>query len=411
MLFNLQVSAIKSKMKVQNFLFALIPQGKPTLFTGARSSERLCENIAGFGHKKILIVTDKVLVKLGALDCMQKIFVEKNIEYVVFDGVEPDPTYTIVDAGTAVFMEKNCDAVLAVGGGSSIDAAKVIALAAANRTKKSIKLAGVYRSRRFPKPLYAVPTTAGTGSEVTLAAVISHPETHVKMPIVDHRTLPLAAALDPLLMQGMPPHITAATGMDALTHAIESFIATTSNRNTELYARSAVKAIFEALPKAYENGFDLVAREMMAMASFNAGYAFTKTLVGYVHGIAHQFGSFYGTPHGLANALLLPYVLDFSKDAVEEKLADLAREIGLDKAVQGQKTHKKMNDGQLAQLFIDKVYSLRKYVGIPDTLEKLKKEDIHAIAKAALKETHAQYAVPKYMDLKTCEALIEKLLP
>lgn len=411
MLFNLQVSAIKSRMKVQNFLFSLIPQGKPTLFTGEGASETLCENIAGFGHKKILIVTDKVLVKLGTLDGIIKVLTDKGVGVVLFDEVEPDPSYKIVDAGTATFLKEQCDAVLAVGGGSSIDAAKVIALAAANRTKNSIKLAGVYRARRFPKPLYAAPTTAGTGSEVTLAAVISHPETHVKMPVVDHRTLPLAAALDPLLMKGMPPHITAATGMDALTHAIESYIATTSNRNTELYSRSAVKAIFTALPTAYENGNDLAAREMMAMASFNAGYAFTKTLVGYVHGIAHHFGSFYGTPHGLANALLLPYVLEFSKDAVEEKLAILARDIDLDKKDLGKNTKKKLSNEALAQAFIDEVYILRKRVGIPDVLDKLKKEDIKNIASEALKETHAQYAVPKYMDLPTCEALIEKLLP
>jgi len=403
MLFDLQVSAIKSRMKVQNFLFSLIPQGKPTLFTGAGASDRLCENIAGFGHKKILIVTDKVLVKLGALDNMQKVFADKGVSVVVFDGVEPDPTYAVVDAGTALFLKEKCDAILAVGGGSSIDAAKVIALAAANRTSNSIKLAGVYRSRRFPKPFYAAPTTAGTGSEVTLAAVISHPETHVKMPIIDHRTLPLAAALDPLLMKGMPPHITAATGMDALTHAIESFVATTSTRHTELYARSAVKAIFQALPIAYEKGEDLAAREMMAMASFNAGYAFTKTLVGYVHGIAHHFGAIYGTPHGLANSLVLPHVLDFYKDAIPEKLAELAREIGLGK--------KNDNEEKLAQLFVDEVYALRKHVGIPDVLAALKREDIKAIASAALKETHAQYAVPKYMDLKTCEAMLEKLLP
>jgi alcohol dehydrogenase class IV len=402
-LFEMQVSLIKSKMKVQNFIFSLIPQGKPTLFTGVGSSEQLCENIVGFGHRRVLIVTDEILVKLGVLDSMKKVFEENNVEVVVFDGVEPDPTYAVVDKGTEVFLNKKCDAVLAVGGGSSIDAAKVIALAAANKTTNSLKLAGNYKSRRFPKPLYAVPTTAGTGSEVTLAAVISHPKTHVKLPIADHRTLPLAAAIDPEIMKGMPPPITAATGMDALTHAVESFIATTSTRFTERYARSAVRAIFEYLPKAYEKGDDLEAREAMGMASFNAGYAFTKTLVGYVHGIAHHFGSVYGTPHGLANALLLPHVLEFSKDAVEERLAILAEDIGVAKDT--------MSIEQKAQAFIDSVYELEDRVGVPKSLEALKKEDIPKIAKAALKETHAQYAVPKYMDQKSCEHLIEKLLP
>jgi alcohol dehydrogenase class IV len=402
MLFDLQVSLIKYKMRTQSLLFSLIPQGKPTLFSGPGSSVSLCENVVSFGHKKVFFVTDEILVKLGVLDNLQKVFTDSGVEFVVFDGVQPDPTYTIVDKGVELFVKEKCDAVLAVGGGSSIDAAKVIALAVGNRVSDSIKLAGVYRGRRFPKPLYAIPTTAGTGSEVTLAAVISHPETHVKMPVVDHRTLPIAAALDPEIMKGMPPHITSATGMDALTHAIESFLAVSSNRNAEIYSRSAIKSIFEALPEAYENGGNLKAREKMAMASFNAGYAFTKTLVGYVHGIAHQLGSVYGTPHGLANALLLPHVLEFSKDAVESRLADLANEIGV--------ANESDSEQQQAQAFIDAVNNLSRKVGVPETLEALKSEDIEKIAKASLKETHASYAVPKYMDQKTCEALISKLL-
>lgn len=403
MLFELQVRLIKSRMSVQNLLFSLIPQGKPTLFTGVGASKQLCENIAHFGHKKVMIVSDEVLHKLGVLEPIQEALDRVGVESVIFDAVKPDPDFTVVDEGSVFFNKHNCDAVLAVGGGSSIDAAKAIALAVGNRVKKSIKLAGVYRARRAPKPLYAIPTTAGTGSEVTLAAVISHPETHAKMPIADHRTLPLAAALDPEIMKGMPPHITAATGMDALTHAIEAYLATTANRKTDLYARAAVSMIFENLPKAYHKGNDLKAREQMAMASFNAGYAFTHTLVGYVHGIAHQLGSKYGTPHGLANALVLPHVLEFSKDQVEQRLAELAQEVNLGK--------KSQSNEKLAQQFIDRVYELRKEVGIPSTLKDLQEKDIPELAKAALKETHSTYAVPKYMDQKTCELLIAKLLP
>lgn len=402
MLFELQISLIKSRMKVQSFLFSLLPQGKPTLFTGVGASRQLCENIALFGHKKVLIVSDEVLHKLGVLKPIQEALDSNGVESVIFDAVKPDPTFDIVDEGSEFFGKHKCDSVLAVGGGSSIDAGKAIALATGNRVKKSIRLAGPYRARRAPKPFYAIPTTAGTGSEVTLAAVISHPQTHMKMPIADHRTLPLAAALDPEIMKGMPPHITAATGMDALTHAIESYLATTATRRTDLYARSAVKMIFENLPVAYDKGNNLKAREQMALASFNAGYAFTQTLVGYVHGIAHQLGSKYGTPHGLANALVLPLVLEFSKDQVEERLAQLAKEIGLGK--------KSDSDAQLAQHFIDSVYDLRKQIGIPATLKDLKAKDIPELAKAALKETHYTYPVPKYMDQKTCEQLIAKLL-
>ncbi len=401
--FEFQVTLIKSRMKVQNFLFSLIPQGKPTLFTGISSSERLCAHIARFGHKKVLFVTDSMLNQLGVLSAMQESLQSGGVEYAVFDGVEPDPTYAVVDDGVEHYRHENCDAILAVGGGSSIDAAKAMALAISNKVDRSIKLAGVYRARKNPVPLYVVPTTAGTGSEVTLAAVISHPKTHVKMPIADHRTLPLAAALDPEIMKGMPPHITSATGMDALTHAIESFISTTSNRRTELYSRAAIRDIFEFLPKAYEQGDDLVAREAMGMASFNAGYAFTKTLVGYVHGIAHQLGAWYGTPHGLANALVLPLVMEFSIDAVEEKFASLADEIGVAK--------NENTPAQNARAFVDAVEDLMKRVDVPRKLDALKREDITDIAKAALKETHSSYAVPKYMNLETCEALLEKLLP
>lgn len=402
-IFEFQVTLIKSRMKVQNFLFSLIPQGKPTLFTGIASSERLCAFISRFGHKKVLFVTDSMLNQLGVLDAMKERFQACGVEYVVFDGVEPDPTYAVVDEGVKLYRKENCDAVLAVGGGSSIDAAKAMALAISNKLDRSIKLAGVYRARKNPVPLYAVPTTAGTGSEVTLAAVISHPKTHVKMPIADHRTLPIAAALDPEIMKGMPPPITAATGMDALTHAIESFISTTSNRHTELYSRAAIRDIFEYLPKAYAQGDDLVAREAMAMASFNAGYAFTKTLVGYVHGIAHQLGAWYGTPHGLANALVLPHVLWFSKDAVEEKFANLAKEIGV--------AENKNTSAKNAKAFIVAVEALMEKVAVPRTLPALKRDDITDIAKAALKETHASYAVPKYMKLEDCVQLLEKLLP
>lgn len=402
MLSEIKISLIKSRMNVQSFLFALIPQGKPTLFTGEGASIKLSENIAGFGHKKILIITDEILHKLGVLDGIKQTLEKAGVDFVVFDEVLPDPTYAIVDAGTACYRKENCDAVLAVGGGSSIDAAKAIALAASNRVKNSIKLAGVYRGRRGPVPLYAVPTTAGTGSEVTLASVISDSETHAKLPIVDHRTLPLAAALDPVLMTGMPKPITAATGMDALTHAVESFIATTSTRNTELYSRSAIKAIFEHLPRAYHHGEQLNAREAMAMASFNAGFAFSKTLVGYVHGIAHQLGAFYGTPHGLANALVLPHVLEFSADVVEQKLATLAADIGVAKA--------KASDADNAQAFIDAVYHLQEEVKVLRQLDALKTSDIRAIAKAALKESHSSYAVPKYMSLQDCEVILQKML-
>ncbi len=403
MFFNLKVRFYKIRVSLMTLLFKLIHQEKPILFTGKNASGQLCENIAYFGQKKVLIVTDSMLAKLDLIGGIKSSLEENGVASAVFDGVEPDPTYDIVDAGIAMFKSEKCDSILAVGGGSSIDAAKAIAIGANNNVSSAIKLAGPYKGKRRPKPFFCIPTTAGTGSEVTLAAVVSDSKTHKKLPIADHRTIPIAAALDPEIMQGMPQQVTAATGLDALTHAVESYITTIATPATNYYAVAAIRMIFKNLPEAYKNGSNLKAREAMGLASFYAGYAFTRTLLGYVHGIAHQFGGYYGTPHGMANALVLPHILDFSKDCINDKLAVLAKEIGVG--------HEGMNEEELAQCFIDAVYQLRRDVGLPETLDKLQEKDIPDIAKAALWEAHTAYPVPKYMDKAKCEEIIGKLLP
>lgn len=403
MIFAIQVFLLKLKMTIMSKLFAFIPHGKPVLFTGESASAQLCENIAYFGHKKVLIVTDEMLVGLGVIDPMIEVLKARGVSTVVYDGVEPNPTYLMVEEGTEVFKNNKCDAILAVGGGSPIDTAKAISLLVSNSHLRAIQLSGPYRGKRAPVKMYAVPTTAGTGSEVTLAAVISNPKTHEKLFIADHRTLPVAAALDVSIMKSMPAGVTAATGMDALTHAVEAYLSTIATGVTNHFALAAVRIVFQNLERAYVNGEDLKAREGMALASFYAGFAFSRALLGYVHGIAHQFGGFYGTPHGMANALVLPHILDYSRDAASAKLAKLARAIGLDDG--------KSDDLKLAQMFIDKVYELRAKVGIPNTLSNLKEHDIPNIAKAAIKESHASYPVPRYMDSKTCEGIIHKLLP
>ncbi|MBV1878284.1 MAG: iron-containing alcohol dehydrogenase [Pseudomonadales bacterium] len=401
-MFN-KFALIKIRLTIMKFFYGFIPQHKPVLFTGKDASIQLCENMAYFGHKKVLIVTDTILLELGLLTNITRSLQSSGIEVSIYADVLPNPTYAMVEAGVAIFIQNDCDTILAIGGGSPIDTAKAIILAACNPDKKPIQLAGAYKSRGKPKPIYTIPTTAGTGSEVTLAAVISHPDSHKKMPIADHRTLPVAAAIDPQLMAGMPPHVTAATGLDALTHAIESFISTAATPATNHYSRAAIKMIFQYLPLAYADGNHLKAREAMGLASFYAGYAFTQTLLGYVHGIAHQFGGLYNTPHGLANALVLPHILDYSKDQTIPQLAELARccEMG----------DSDSSELILAQRFIDQVYKLRKTVGIPETLDQLKEEDIEEIAKAALKEAHSAYFVPRFMDLPSCISIIRKLLP
>lgn len=398
--FALQVKGFQNMQKVLKTVAKNLPFPKPTLFSGPGSSLQLCEAIAQMDAQNVLIVTDAMLVKIGLLDRITAKLTELNVKFVIFDGVEPDPTYDQVEKGLALLQKHHCEAILAVGGGSSIDAAKVIAALATNH--KSIKkLAGMFKVFRPILPLYAIPTTAGTGSEVTVAAVVSDPVTHAKTPVMDPKVVPLVAALDGELMTGLPPHITAATGMDALTHAVEAYISANAFAETDANALAATKLIMKYLPVAVKDGKNLEARQQMALASYYAGLAFTKAGVGYVHAIAHNFGAYYHTPHGLANAIVLPHILEFSKDVATDRLAKLAE-------VSGLKTGKESN-AKLAQKFIDHIKAMKAEFGIPVGLDKLKQEDIPGIAKAALKEAHFTYAVPRYMDQKTAEQLIAQM--
>ncbi len=249
----------------------------------------------------------------------------------MFDAVTPDAPIPLIEKGIAFYEKHGCDAVVAFGGGSPMDAAKTIALAVANK-KHPRKLVGYFKGLHAPAPIYAVPTTAGTGSEVTVAAVVSDPQTNRKLVIADTRLVPTMAALDPSLMTGLPRHVTAATGMDALTHAIEAFIGHWSTSYTDRMALAAVGMIYDNLRVAYRNGKNLEAREQMALAATYAGLAFTRANVGYVHAIAHQLGGKYHTPHGLANAIMLPHVLKFLSPAITRKLAVLAVRAGVGKA-------------------------------------------------------------------------------
>ncbi|BDX06305.1 alcohol dehydrogenase [Planctobacterium marinum] len=399
--FALRVLLYKFVMVMLKLVTVFIPAPKPTIYSGSGSSLKLCESLKFMGVTRILIVTDEMLSKMGLLDAVKKQLEELNIGYVVFDKVVPDPGYQIVEDGVALGQNEHCDAVLGFGGGSSLDAAKVIAARMTNAVSIK-KLVGVLKVKNPPVPIFTIPTTAGTGSETTIAAVVSDPDTNQKTPVIDPKLVPVAASLDPDLMTGLPPHITAATGMDALTHAIESYISRHAAPDTDVYALSAVKMIMKYLPVAYEDGANLEAREAMALASFYAGAAFTKANLGYVHAIAHQFGAFYHTPHGLANAIVLPKVLDYSLPAASERLAQLAKATGL-----GGESD---DEQALARKFVDSVKELNQKIGIPITLDKLKQEDIPAIAKGALKEAHYLYPVPRYMNFKQCTQMVSKML-
>ena len=389
-------------MRLAGLATRLLPIPQPTMMVGPGASERLGQAIHDFGHQKILIVTVATITGLGLMLPLTQALTAGGTEFVVFDQISPDAPIDEIEQGVALFNAEGCDAILAFGGGSVMDAAKVIGLAAANN-KRPQRLVGYFKGLRGPAPIYAVPTTAGTGSEVTVAAVVSDPLSQRKLVIADTRIVPKMAALDPCLMTGLPQHITASTGMDALTHAIEAFIGHWGTAFTDRMALTSVSMIYENLPLAYAKGGDLLAREKMALAACYAGQAFTRANVGYVHAIAHQLGGLYHTPHGLANAIMLPHVLRFLSPAITAKLALLALRARLGDASE--------SNTDLANRFLDSIDMMNKSLGIPRHLAALRAKDIPALARAACREAQLNYPVPTYLSQEDCEWVIRQVLP
>jgi alcohol dehydrogenase class IV len=393
---------LSTAMRAAGVVTGLLPIPQPMLLVGPGSSARLGRAIAAFGHRKVMIVTDKVVAGMGLLDGLVGALAEGGTRYAVFDAITPDAPIPLIEQGIAFYAKQHCDAIVAFGGGSPMDAAKTIALSVANK-KHPRKLVGYFKGLRAPVPVYAVPTTAGTGSEVTVAAVISDPDTNKKLVIADTRLVPSMAALDPVLMTGLPPAVTAATGMDALTHAVEAFVGQWATAHTDRLALAAVGIVYERLRVAYRKPKDLEAREQMSLAATYAGLAFTRANVGYVHAIAHQLGGKYHTPHGLANAIMLPHVLRFLSPAITRRLALLAVRAGVGKPGEPPAT--------LAKKFVDSVEKLNRDVGIPAQVDALREEDIPALAKAACWEADTNYPVPRYMSPATCAKLLRQVLP
>ena len=380
----------------------VLPIPQPTLMVGPGSSARLGETVAGLGHRRLLVVTDGVITRLGLMKPLLDALTRGGSAFVVFDDVPPDAPIPSIEKGIDTYLGQDCDAIVAFGGGSVMDSAKAIGAAVANG-KHPRELVGYFRGWNPPPPLYAVPTTAGTGSEVTVAAVISDPENGTKLVIADTRLVPRIAALDPSLMTGLPAPITAATGMDALTHAVEAFIGEWGTDFTDRMALAAVSMITENLPVVFANGQDLAAREKMALASTYAGLAFTRANVGNVHAIAHQLGGRYHTPHGLANAIVLPAVLRFSSPAITRKLATLAARAGVG--------YPGRSEVEQARAFVEWVDAMNASLGIPAQLDALREEDIPALAKAACWEADTNYPVPRRMSQADCEGLLRQILP
>ncbi len=377
---------------------------KPFSFVGPGASSSMVREIIGLGVKRVMVITDRQLFQLGLVNPLIDLMKDSKIEVGVFSEIEPDPDYELVLKGVESLKNFKPDAVLAVGGGSSIDGAKAILLSHANNCHPS-KLTGVWLyawPRKRCLPFFAIPTTAGTGAEVTIAAVVSDKVAQIKLAIIDPKTVPSMVALDPQLMVGLPPFITAPTGMDALTHAVEAYISTIAKAETDELARMATASIMRNLITAYSDGQNLEARERMAVAASMAGLAFTRVGVGYIHAIAHQLGGLYHVPHGLANAIVMPYVLEFSKPNCAHRLAELARIT--DTGERG------ASDAELADAFIARIRKLNADMQIPETVKELKREDFDKIIDRAFAEAHGTYAVPRYLTRADAGALLEKLL-
>ena len=385
-------------MKYAMFIF---DWSEPELLEGPGAVKRLPALIRSKNINKVLVVTDKGLTGLHLLDGLYEKLDDAGVGYVVYDGTQPNPTIDNIEEAKQMYIDNGCEAVIAFGGGSPMDCAKAAAARVTNPRTSVRQMRGTLRVFHRPAIIFAVPTTAGTGSETTVAAVVSDPETHEKKPINDPKLRPKYAVLDPELTIGLPPHITSTTGMDALTHAVEAYIGKSNVRSTEMYAEKAVKMIFTALEKAYANGKDMEARNTMLKASYYAGMAFTRAYVGYVHAIGHNLGGLYGIPHGLAMSVILPYVLDYYGESVYFRLARLAEMTGVCKVG---------SDEEKAKAFIEEIREMNRRMNIPDGFEQIKEEDIPLLVERALKEAHPLYPVPKFMNEEDCAALIRRLM-
>ncbi len=374
----------------------------PKLISGEDSTTKIKDVILEKGKKNVLIVTDNNLYSLGLLDKMISSFEEAGIRYSLYKDVVPNPTITNIEEGLKIYKENGCEAIVAFGGGSPMDTAKGIGARVVRPRKPISKMKGLLKVGRKLPLLIAVPTTAGTGSETTVAAVISNPVTHEKYPVNDPKLVPSYAVLDPNLIVGLPGKITSTTGMDALTHAIEAYIGGSNTKKTKESAKIAVKLIFENLEETYNNPTNKEARNNMLIASYHAGVAFTRAYVGYVHALAHTLGGFYGVPHGLANSILLPVVLEEFGSKAHKKLAELADLVSL--------VDVNLSYKEKAEALILEIKKMNERMGIPSILkDTIKEDDIPLMVKRADEEGNPLYPVPKLMEKEDFVRIFNKI--
>ena len=369
-----------------------LPYREPVILD---SIKEISSNLNKLSIKNILLITDKGIRNLGITKELEEVLSKNNINCIVYDETLPNPTIDNIESARKLYVESSCEALIAFGGGSPIDCAKAVGARIAYPKKTIGKLKGLLKIRRKIPLLIAIPTTAGTGSEVTLASVVSDPSIQHKYTLMDFNLIPRIAVLDPSVTVSLPPHLTSTTGLDALTHAIEAYIGRSTTSDTRKKAIEAIKLIFGNIEEAYNNGSNMEARTNMLKAAYLAGIAFSKSYVGYVHAVAHSLGGQYNIPHGLANAVLLPIVLEKYGKRIYKKLHKLSIEVGI--------SSKDENKEESARKFIKAIYALNERMNIPKKLKGIKEEDIIIMSKHADKEANPLYPVPKLFNAKELE--------
>lgn len=384
------------------FKFALpvLPYRNPKIIGSVRGIPEVLEKR---GYNNVLIITDTGIRSLGLTERLEQTLKRNCISYQIYDKTVANPTTVNVDEALHMYLDNDCQAIIGFGGGSSMDCAKATAARIAKPHQSLAQMKGILKVHKKLPLLIAIPTTAGTGSETTLAAMITDAKTRHKYAINDFPLIPRYAVLDPKVTLSLPPFITATTGMDALTHAVEAYIGNSTTPGTRKNALDAVRLIFENLDTAYTDGQNIEARRNMLRASYFAGCAFTKSYVGYVHAVAHSLGGKYNVPHGLANAVILPMVLETYEDSITHKLRNLAVAAGL--------CDKNEDDKTASRMFIDAVKDMKKRFGIGDYIPEIQETDIPELAHYTDKEANPLYPVPVLMDASELETLYYRLMP
>lgn len=375
-----------------------LPYRKPKILT---ENNEIVDVLKLHHINRILLVTDKGIIENNLVSPLLKELEENNINYVIYDQTVPNPTISNVEEARRIYIDNNLQGIIAFGGGSPLDLAKVVGARIVKPNQEVNKMKGVLKICKKTPLLIAIPTTSGTGSEVTIAAVITDEKTHYKYPINDFSLIPDYALLDYKNTLNLPKHLTSTTGMDALTHAVEGYISQTRTKETKEMSLKAIKLIYENLYTCYVDSQNIEARKNMLFASHYAGLSFTKAYVGYVHSIAHALGGLYNIPHGEANSIILPIVLKSYGKSIYKQIKEIAIYIGMAKKEDDKK--------EVFLKFVSWIEDINEKMNIKSNIPQIKEQDISKIASLASKEANPLYPVPKLYDKKELEKIIKQI--